>query len=289
MTERGGTIADPAVADPQELAASLVAAARARDGLLLCTDFDGTLAPIVPTPGEARPLPAAAAALRWLSREGAASGDGATAPVQLAVVTSRDADDVVARVGLGPEAVVVGCAGLERWADGRVELDPRVPEWLPALADATTEIADALAAERVPGARLERKHCGSVVHTRGLPPEADAAAAALVEEVAARTGLDVARGKRALELRPPVRVDKAEAVASLRTGRWTGAALCVAGDDLPDVAMLRLASSMPGGTAVAVADAETPAEVIGAADVSVAGPTAWARVLSEVARLLVGD
>lgn len=273
-------------AEPHELAASIVAAAHAHGGLLLCSDFDGTLAPIAPTPEEAHPIESARAPLAWMSREGAAAGEGGVVPVQLAIITSRDVGDLVDHIGLGPEAVVIGCSGLERWTDGHVVVDRRVEPWLPALASATEELADSLAAERVPGARLERKRCASVIHTRGLRDEADDQALELVESVAGRAGLAVARGKRAVELRPPVRVDKSDAVASLRVGRWADVALCVAGDDRPDVPMLRLAATDAAGTAVAVADAESPAEVVAAADVSIEGPPAWGLVLAETALLL---
>jgi trehalose 6-phosphate phosphatase len=268
---------------PAALAATIIARARSCGGLLLCTDFDGTLAPIAPTPDQASALPEAQAALAWLSRSGAGAG---AVPVRVAVVTSRNADDAARRLGLGPEAVAIGSSGLERLVDGRLEVDPAVTPWLDALAAAAAALQAALEAGEVPGARLERKHCGAVLHTRSLPAAADEQAAALAAAVATPRGLSVVAGKRAFEVRPPLRVDKADAVEALRAGRWKVAALCVAGDDIPDVGMLELAAGESGGTAIAVADAETPRAVLAAAQVAVAGPPGWASTLAEISSLL---
>jgi trehalose 6-phosphate phosphatase len=275
--------------EPAVLAGELAAGARARHGLLLCSDFDGTLAPIAPTPDAARPVPAAQEALGWLSRAGAAVGRDADVGVRLAIVTSRDADDLVRHLGLGPEAVVVGCSGLERWVEGKLEIDPAAIPWLPALEDAAAWLETALRDGRVPGARLERKRCGVVLHTRGLPAEADAQALDLARLAASDAGMRVVTGKRAAELRPPVPVDKVDAVRALRHDAWAAAALCVAGDDLPDVEMLAFASSTSAGTAVAVADGETPPAVVDAADVAVDGPSAWGASLAALVNELGGS
>ena len=154
--------------DPEALAGLIADAAVAACGLLLCTDFDGSLAPIVPDPGGAVALPEAARALRRLSGAGAAHGVGLRCPVKVAVVTARDSDDAAGRVELGPEAVVVGNLGLERIAGGRRTVVPRAIGWLPALDRAEAELGGALASGRVPGARLERKRYSAVVHTRGI-------------------------------------------------------------------------------------------------------------------------
>lgn len=255
----------------------------AAGSLLLCTDYDGTLAPIAPSPEEARALPGAVAALTWLSRAGAAAGRGARVPVRVGVITSRSCADLVGRLRLGPEAVVVGSSGLERWLDGHVELDPQVVPWLPSIDEATGRLATRMAEGRVPGARLERKQCGIVIHTRGLHSEvADAAALELAREVSAGSGLRILLGKHATELRPPLDRDKGSALADLRSGAFARAAVCAAGDDLPDIPMLELAAGLDRGTAVAVADAETPHAVLAAAEARVEGPWGWTAVLEEL-------
>jgi trehalose-phosphatase len=266
---------------PDRLAAELVRGAVGAGGLLVCTDFDGSLAPIVHRPEEARPLPRAAEAVAWLSRRGAREAVGAACPVGLAVVTGRDSDDVARRLHLGPEGVASGNLGLERWSGGRVELEDGVEPWLPALAAATGDLEMALGQDRLPGARLERKRCATVLHTRGLgTPGADAEAVRLAEEVAAAYGLAVTAGKRAAEVRVPLARDKGSATADIRAAGWEAAALCAAGDDGGDVPMLRVAlEAGPHGTAVVIADAEAPDEVLEVAAHTVDSPWAWAEAL----------
>lgn len=270
---------------PQQLAHAVTDAALRAGGLLICTDFDGTLAPIVGEPRDAHPLPEAVVALEWLSRGGAAAADGGRIPVRLAVVTSRDAGDLAGRLPLGPEAQIVGCAGLERWVEGRSLIDPRALPYLEAIDAAGDDLAAAVSDGRLPGARLERKRCSAVLHTRGARrEEVEPEAAALAHAVAARHGLRLIAAKRALELRPPVDGDKATAVMALRDGA-PGHLLCVAGDDLPDVPMLRTAAT-GGGIAVAVADVETPDVVLEAATATVEGPWGWAATLGALAENL---
>jgi trehalose-phosphatase len=266
---------------PDRLAAALVQGAVAAGGLLVCTDFDGSLAPIVRRPDDARALPRAMAAVAWLTRRGARDGVGARCPVGLAVVTGRDSDDVARRLELGPEGVASGNLGLERWSVAGLELEEGVEAWLPALASATAELEAALERGRLPGVRLERKRCAAVLHTRGVGSAAIATQALeLARDVAAAWGLAVTTGKRAAEVRVPLARDKGSAVADLRAAGWEAAALCAAGDDGGDVPMLRVARSAdPLGTAVAIADAETPEEVLEAAAHTVDGPWAWAEAL----------
>ena len=52
---------------PAELTRALATVAACHRVLLVTSDFDGTLAPIVNDPADARPLPEAAAALRALA------------------------------------------------------------------------------------------------------------------------------------------------------------------------------------------------------------------------------
>jgi trehalose 6-phosphate phosphatase len=267
---------------PDRLAAELVRGALAAGGLLVCTDFDGSLAPIVHRPDEARALPPAAQAVAWLSRRGAREAAGARCPVGVAVVTGRDSDDVARRLGLGPEGVASGNLGLERWIEGRVELEPGVETWLPAVAAAAADLEALLAGGRLRGARLERKRCAVVLHTRGLgSAEAEAEALRLAGEVAGRRGLGVVAGKRAAEVRVPLDRDKGSAVTAIRARGWGAAFLCAAGDDTGDLPMLRIAGEAGvRGTAVAVADAEVPPEVLRMAAHTVDGPWAWAQALA---------
>jgi trehalose-phosphatase len=275
--------------EPARLARMVADAAVERGGLLLCTDFDGSIAPFRSRPGEVRALPGAERALAWMSRRGASTGRGARCPTRVAVVTARDSDDVVGRVMLGPEAVVSGNYGLEQIRDGEASVIPEGRLWMPALEASTVELETALGEGRCPGARLERKRCGVVLHTRGVErPGVEECALALAEEVAGRWGLALVPGKQVAEIHLPVRRTKADAVRGLRRGRWREAALCVAGDDVGDVPMLELAAATAGGFGVAVGDQETPQVVVEAAAWRLRSPEAWSDALATLVDLLRG-
>ena len=275
---------------PEQLAELIATAALQCGALLLCTDFDGSVAPIRSRPGEVHALPAAERALAWLSRRGAAAGRDARVPTRVALITARDSDDVYRRIVLGPEAVVSGNYGLERRrGDGGSAVVPAAERWLPALEAAAVDLERAHHEGRCPGARLERKRCGVVVHTRGLERAgSNSCAQELAHEVAARRKLAVVPGKMVAEVRLPLRRTKADAVADVRRGRWKDAALCIAGDDVGDVPMLRLAAGLDHAIGVAVGDGETPPGLLEAADWRLPGPEAWAETLTEVVERLQG-
>jgi trehalose 6-phosphate phosphatase len=244
-------------------------------GAALFVDFDGSLAPIVLDPATARPLPAARAALARL------------VPLlgRTAVVSGRPARflyDALPIDGLEH----VGTYGLERIVAGEVVLDERVRRHVDAVARAADEAEAAL-----PGLLVERKgEVAVTVHWRDQPergPEATQWAAA----AAPRLGLEAPlRGRMAVELRPPVPVDKGTTVAELARGMRTAA---FAGDDagdLPAFAALR-ALARDGGldhaVSIGVASDESPPEVH-AADVVVEGPAGLATLLDALADA-VGD
>jgi len=280
-TSPPGAAAPAVITDPTALAEAVAAAALRSGALLLCTDFDGSIAPIRSRPGEVDALPAAERALAWMSRRGASTGRGARCATRVAVVTARDSEDVAGRLMLGPEAVVSGNYGLESTRDGEVTVVPEAAEWLPALEAATASLQEALAAGRCAGARLERKRGGVVLHTRGVErPGVDECALELARELAGKWHLAVVPGKCVAEIHLPVRRTKADAVRALRRGRWREAAFCVAGDDIGDIPMLLLARDCPGGISVVVGDEETRSEVLDAAAWRLPNPEAWAATLT---------
>jgi trehalose 6-phosphate phosphatase len=239
----------------------------------LFVDFDGSLAPIVLDPAAARPLPAARAALARL----------VPALGLVAVVSGRPAGflrDALALDGLQ----YVGTYGLERVVDGEVVLDERVLPYLEAVARAADEAEAAL-----PGLRVERKGDVAVtVHWRDQPARGDAAAA-WATEAAPRLGLEAPlRGRMAVELRPPVPVDKGTTVARLAHGMRVAA---FAGDDagdLPAFDALRALADDGGLThavSIGVTSDESPPEVR-AADVVVEGPNGLATLLDALADAL---
>jgi len=236
----------------------------------LFVDFDGSLSPIVLDPAAARPLPAARAALARL------------VPVlgRVAVVSGRPAvflRDALAIDGLG----YVGAYGLERIVDGSVVLDERVRPYVDAVVRAADEAEAAL-----PGLRVERKgEVAVTVHWRDQPERGEEATN-WAAEAAPRLGLEAPlRGRMAVELRPPVPVDKGTTVADLADDMDVAA---FAGDDagdLPAFAALRglvAEGALAHAVSIGVTSDESPAEVR-AADVVVDGPTGLATLLDALA------
>jgi len=232
-------------------------AARPEQGALFL-DFDGTLAPIVDDPAEARPLPGVAAALGAL-------GDRFGL---VAVVSGRPGSFLVERLGAPAGLVLVGLYGLEEVVDGQVRPASEAEPWRPVVADVTA----AARAEAPSGVGVEDKGLSVTVHWRNRP-DAEGWATRFVEAATTRTGLVAQPGRMALELRPPLAADKGTVVTRLGQG-WEAAA-CF-GDDLGDLPAFRaldhLAAAGASVARVAVVDAESPPEVAAAADVTVDGP-----------------
>jgi len=241
----------------------------------LFVDFDGSLAPIVLDPSTAQPLPAARAALARLV--------GVLGTV--AVVSGRPA--AFLRDALGIEGLeYVGTYGLERIVDGEVVLDERVRPFVAAVAQAADEAEAAL-----PGLLVERKgEVAVTVHWRDHP-DRGVEAGHWAAEAAPRLGLEAPlRGRMAVELRPPVPVDKGTTVAGLARGL---AAAAFAGDDagdLPAFAALHALvaeGTLAHGVSIGVRSDESPAEVH-AADVVVDGPVGLAALLDALADAIAG-
>ena len=191
--------------------------------LLVALDFDGTLAPEVDDPDQARALPAARkAVLALMDLPG----------TRVALVSGRAIDSLVAVAELPDHALFAGSHGVE------IRLDN--PDDALALDDEEREQRETLqrilqdVAEGYDNVWIERKPAGFALHTR-LASEEDSRIAHL--EALAHTkdefgALTVREGKNVLEfsLRSAT---KGEAVEHLR--RYTKAdAVFYAGDDVTD-------------------------------------------------------
>ena len=241
---------------------------------VIAVDFDGTLAPIVERPEDARPAKGAGEALAALCE----------AVGMCAVVTGRGAADVVALGGLDGlrRLLVLGHYGLERWSDGQLSAPPphegveRARALLQALVDQSPA-----------GVHLEDKHRSLVVHTR---PAADPAGTleALtprVEEIADGLGLETVPGRFVLEVRPGG-IDKGTALRGLVDERDARSVVYV-GDDLGDLPAFATVEQLRregrAGLTVASAGEDAPAELAARADLLVDGPEAVVAFLAALA------
>ncbi len=263
----------------------LLDAARAEPGrTLVALDYDGTLAPIVADPEQARPSPGV---LDTLDRLAARIGT-------LAIVTGRPAATVVRLAGLArlhaANLQVRGGYGVERWdaGTGRVTAPPPPP----GLAQARERLGGLLAAAQRdwPGVTLEDKGRALAVHTRRAqrPGAAYDALRPLVQALAADLGLRFEPGRLVLEVRAGG-VDKGDALRELVAE--TGArAVVYAGDDLGDspaftaVAQLRARPGHVGlRVGVASSEAHLPADLV---DVLVDSPAGVLELLDRLATAL---
>ena len=139
------------------------------------------------------------------------------------------------------------------------------------------------------GIRTEDKGVIVALHWRGAPDEG--AAESLAHEIASEAewqGLVPHRGRKVLEIRPNVAINKGIAVAALIPSRPIDAAL-YGGDDWTDLdafAALRTLEEdgeLQAIACIAVASNESPPEVSEAADLTVPGPEGFVRVLEALA------
>jgi len=267
-----GALPQPRTAAGREGLAALLAAP---DRALIALDFDGTLAPIVPDPADARPLPAALAALRRL------------APLAgtLAVITGRPAADAVrfGQLEQVPGIVVLGHYGRQRWHDGTLTAPPPPP----GVEQARQALPAVLAQAGAPaGVRIEDKEDAVAVHTRQAadPQQALGRLRAPLEQLARRTGLVAEPGRLVIELRPPGS-DKGRALTELARSRQAAATL-FCGDDLGDRPAFRAVAELRRdglpGLAVCSGSAEV-AELAAETDLVVDGPAGVVALLDGLA------
>lgn len=186
--------------------------------LLVASDYDGVLAPIVTDPAAAVPLPGVVEVLADLARL-----PGTT----VAAVSGRARADLATVSGLPGSVLLVGGHGSEFGADGP-ELDPEQ-----AALRVRAEAALRDLAHGRDGIRVETKPASVVLHTRTADR---ATAAAAVEAVrtgpGAWPGVHVATGKEVVEL-SVVETHKGTALDKLRTDAAADAVLFL-GDDVTD-------------------------------------------------------
>lgn len=213
-----------------------------RPRVLLACDFDGTVAPIVAHPDEARLLDGLRALLRQLSQNGG---------VTLAMVSGRALEDVRERVGI---------EGIFYCGNHGLEIEGPGITWSSADAHAhRPEMADALAVLRrqsagIEGVIVEDKGLTASIHWRLVPDENRDALREMVDAaVQSHPGLRLAYGKAVWEIRPRVDWNKGAAVRHLlkRCALTTADAICLGDDDtdesafraVPDGVTLRVGAS----------------------------------------------
>lgn len=202
---------------------------RHSDRVLACFDFDGTLAPIVDDPNEARPLPRAERALETLQ---------SLESVSTAVVTGRAVSDVVDRVGAVDAHA--GNHGLEIRRNGSVAVHPIARRRATLLSRCCDELSSELG--DVPGCTVENKRLTGTVHVRNVRSEDRPYVEQRTNAVVDRIGdgdLEVNPGKAIYEIGPRVPWTKGDAVGLLESLHESDPFVLYVGDDVTDETAFR--------------------------------------------------
>ena len=187
--------------------------------LLVACDYDGTLAPIIDNPDEARPLRESVAALRQLA---------AMPDTHVAVISGRALRDLAALSRLPEEIHLVGSHGTEFDVGFADDLSPEQRDLRDRVLGELNDIA-----RRDHGFIVEPKPAGVAFHYRKAEPDI---AAIAVEDVlggpGSRDGVHVKTGKMVVEL-SVLDLNKGDALDRLRTD-VSAEAVIFAGDDVTD-------------------------------------------------------
>ncbi len=214
--------------------AALAAALRQRP--LLAFDFDGTLAPIVARPADARLSQAVSARLKALA-----------AQLPVAIVTGRAVQDVRGRLGFEP-TYIVGSHGAE---------DPDDPAAGAAHAHRLDRLRDRLRARQAElataGVVVEDKGASLALHYR-LARQRDRAQALITDVLSPRDpDWCIFGGKMVVNVTSRDAPDKATAVHAL-VARCGAASAVFAGDDINDEPVFE--SALPGWLTIRIGRAE---------------------------------
>jgi trehalose 6-phosphate phosphatase len=187
--------------------------------LLVASDFDGTLAPIVNDPAAAEARRESLVALKALA---------ALPQTHVAVISGRALADLARKVEEAGEAHLVGSHGSEFEAGFAASIPPQNANILKETIAAARKIA-----ERTPGVLVETKPASVAFHYRNAEEKAaEGAAQELLDRVRVLDGVQVRQGKKVIEL-SVVRTDKGQALQTLRQ-RLGPTAVLFLGDDVTD-------------------------------------------------------
>ena len=223
---------------PDDLRRALDAAAGS-PRLLVATDFDGTISPIVAHPPDARPIPSAIAALSELTKRTNTTG---------ALISGRALADLKVLSGAPTGVKLVGSHGCE-FEEGIFEgVDEAARTRLRGLIEALREVSS-----RYPGTTVETKPISVAFHVRNAAPES--AQQALDEASKAAEDFDVhlTEGKAVREF-AVIRTDKGRALDLMRHNT-NATAVVYFGDDVTDEsAFARLVGGSDVGVKVGPGD-----------------------------------
>lgn len=235
---------------PQELIRALEAAARV-PRLLVTSDFDGTLSPIVDNPADARPLPDAGRAIVALAE---------LPSTEVALISGRALRDLRVLSSM-PDAVhLVGSHGAEFDSGFSHDIDG---DLLATIIETLNSIASGK-----PGVTVETKPASVALHVRNASDSDGETALAAAWEAAAGWDAHATTGKAVLEF-AVISTDKGEAIDILRT-EHDASAVVFFGDDVTDEKVFRRLTGADVGVKVGPGDTAATHRVSSPDDVAAA-------------------
>jgi trehalose-phosphatase len=210
--------------------------------LLVASDYDGTISPIVDDPREARPHGEAIIALRNLSR---------LPQTHVAVISGRSLQDLHERVSFPEDVHLVGSHGSEFDLGFTEQLGERQLRLREVLRDRLGDIAEAH-----PGFFVEEKPGSLAFHYRLAPDDLAAQALEEIEhDIVPMEDVHARRGKKVIEL-AVIETSKGSALEAIRRRVGASAAIYLGDDRTDEDAFARLAGPDVG---VKVGEGETSA------------------------------
>jgi trehalose 6-phosphate phosphatase len=221
--------------------------------LLVASDFDGTIAPIVSEPTLAEANRESLVALRSLSQ---------MPQTHVAIISGRALKDLAARTIDVEHLHLVGSHGSEFEAGFATPLAPQTQALLTRLETEVQSVA-----EGVSGSVVEPKPAGLAFHYRNADEQlAEQAVEAILDGPGREAGVYVRRGKKVLEL-SVVQTDKGQALRALRQ-RLGASAVLFFGDDVTDEDAFATLMGPDVGIKVGPGESAAPYRVVGTVDVA---------------------
>ncbi|HWB20517.1 MAG TPA: trehalose-phosphatase [Phycisphaerales bacterium] len=214
--------------------------------LLVASDFDGTLSPIVDDPALARPNRESIVALHALA---------SMPETHAAVISGRSLRDLAALSGLSEGVFLVGSHGSEFDPDFLRRMDPKLISLREEIRSSMARIADG-----IKGFQIEEKPASVAFHYRqAADHDAKHAVNLIMDGPAKMPGVYLKPGKMVMEL-SVVPTDKGHALAEIRHRVGASAALFI-GDDQSDEDALAILCGPDVGVKVGSGETRAPYRV----------------------------
>jgi len=212
--------------------------------ILLCVDFDGTITPIKPRPGDVVLCADMRLLLRKISRHRSFT---------VGIISGRGLKDLKQRVGIAG-LIYAGNHGLEIVHKKKNFIYPAAKKSVPVISSIARKLTKKLSS--FPQAILEQKHLSLSLHYRLVKkrrvPQLKGIFLQIIKPYLAAQKIRVTHGKKVWEVRPPIEWDKGKALLWLvQRLKHRKIFVIYVGDDLTDEDAFRSANKI-GGVSILV-------------------------------------